>query len=137
MGSVLVGEPELISKARRLPKALGGGLRQIGIIAAAGLYALEHNVDRLATDHANARRLAEGFGRIGALAATAPDTNIVWVTVAPEHARAYTDFLAAEGFGITGGYGKAQQRWVTHLDVDEAAIDRAIAAAERYFSSAA
>ncbi|MEO7221169.1 MAG: low-specificity L-threonine aldolase [Devosia sp.] len=137
VGSVLVGEPDLIAKARRLRKALGGGLRQVGIIAAAGLYALEHNVARLATDHANARRLVEGFGRIPALAVTRPDTNIVWVTVAPAHSKAYTDFLAGEGFGITGGYGKAQQRWVTHLDVDEAAVDRAVAAAERYFSSAA
>jgi threonine aldolase len=137
IGSVLVGEPELIATARRLRKALGGGLRQVGIIAAAGLYALEHNVGRLADDHANAKRLADGFARIPALAVTRPDTNIVWVTVAPEHAKAYTDFLAVEGFGITGGLGKAQQRWVTHLDVDHAAVDRAVAAAERYFTAAA
>lgn len=140
VGTVLVGEPELIAKARRYRKALGGGLRQVGIIAAAGLYALEHNVAGLATDHANARRLADGLGRIDALAVTPPDTNIVWVTVAPEHSAAFSDFLAGEGIGITGGYpgsgGVAQQRWVTHLDVDVAAIDRAIAAAERFFSSA-
>ena len=136
IGTVLVGEPALIATARRLRKALGGGLRQVGIIAAAGLYALEHNVTRLADDHANAKRLADGFARIPALTVTRPDTNIVWVTVAPEHARAYTDFLAAEGFGITGGYGRAQQRWVTHLDVGEAAVDRAVAAAERYFTAA-
>jgi threonine aldolase len=136
-GTVLVGEIELIRRARRHRKALGGGMRQAGILAAAGLYALEHNVDRLAEDHANARRLADGFAKIPALTVTRPDTNIVWVTVDPAHAKAYTDFLAAEGFGITGGYGKAQQRWVTHLDVDAAAVDRAIAAAERYFSAAA
>jgi threonine aldolase len=136
IGTVLVGEAEQIAKARRLRKALGGGLRQVGILAAAGLYALEHNVDRLAEDHANARRLAEGFARIPALKVTRPDTNIVWVTVAPEHTKGYTDFLAAEGFGITGGYGKSQQRWVTHLDLDAAAVDRAIAAAERYFIAA-
>jgi threonine aldolase len=135
MGTVLVGESELIATARRLRKALGGGLRQVGIIAAAGLYALEHNVDRLSEDHANARRLADGFSRIPALRVTPPETNIVWVTVAPEHADAYTTFLAAEGFGITGGYGRVQQRWVTHLDVDETAVDRAIAAAGRYFSA--
>jgi threonine aldolase len=137
IGSVLVGNAELVAKARRLRKALGGGLRQIGIIAAAGLHALEHNVERLAEDHANARRLADGFAKIPALTVTRPDTNIVWVTVAPAHAKGFTDFVAAEGFGITGGYGKTQQRWVTHLDVNEAAIDRAIAAAERYFSVAA
>jgi len=137
IGSVLVGEVELVGKARRLRKALGGGLRQVGILAAAGLYALEHNIDRLAIDHANARRLADGFTKIPALKVVRPDTNIVWVTVAPEHSKSFTDFLAAEGFGITGGYGKTQQRWVTHLDVDEAAVDRAVAAAERFFSSAA
>lgn len=137
IGSVLVGDRELVEKARRLRKALGGGLRQVGLIAAAGLYALEHNVDRLAIDHANAKRLAEGFAKIPALKVTRPDTNIVWVTVAPAHSKGFTDFVMADGFGITGGYGKAQQRWVTHLDVDEAAVDRAIAAAERYFSSAA
>lgn len=136
IGTVLVGEPDLIARARRSRKALGGGLRQVGIIAAAGLYALDHNIDRLAEDHENARRLAEGFARISALSVTLPDTNIVWVRVAPEHSQGYTDFLAAEGFGITGGYGKAQQRWVTHLDVDRAAVERAIAAAERYFMSA-
>jgi threonine aldolase len=137
IGTVLVGESELIAKARRTRKALGGGLRQVGIIAAAGLYALQHNVERLAEDHANARRLADGFARIPALKVTRPDTNIVWVGVEPAHSKAYTDFIIGEGFGITGGYGKAQQRWVTHLDVGTAAVDRAIAAAERYFSSAA
>ncbi|HZY68587.1 MAG TPA: low-specificity L-threonine aldolase, partial [Devosia sp.] len=137
VGTVLVGEPELVAKARRFRKALGGGMRQVGIIAAAGLYAIEHNVERLATDHANARRLADGFSRIPALTVTPPDTNIVWVTVAPEHSEGFSDFVASEGFGITGGYRRSQQRWVTHLDVDEAAVERAIAAAERYFSSAA
>jgi threonine aldolase len=140
IGSVLAGEPELIARARRYRKALGGSLRQVGIIAAAGLYALEHNVERLAIDHANARRLAEGFARIPQLAVTPPDTNIVWVNVTAERSAAFSDFLAAEGIGVTGGYpgssGVSQQRWVTLLDVDEAAIDRAIAAAERFFSSA-
>ncbi|RYE08514.1 MAG: low-specificity L-threonine aldolase [Hyphomicrobiales bacterium] len=135
IGSVLVGEAALLAKARRLRKALGGGLRQVGILAAAGLYALEHNVERLADDHANARRLAEGLARIPDLAVTPPDTNIVWVSVAPARSKAFSDFLGAEGFGVTGGYGKTQQRWVTHLDVDSAAIDRAIAAAERFFSA--
>ena len=136
VGSVLVGEAELVAKARRLRKALGGGMRQVGLLAAAGLYALEHNVERLADDHANARRLADGFARIPEFAVTPPDTNIVWVTVAPARAKAFTEYLAGEGFGLTGGYGTSQQRWVTHLDVDEAAVDRAITAAERFFNSA-
>jgi len=137
VGTVLVGEKELIAKARRLRKAVGGGLRQVGILAAAGLYALEHNVERLADDHANARRLAEGFARIPALSVESA-TNIVWVRITPDRARAFTDFLAAEGFGVTGGYpgasGVSRQRWVTHLDVDAAAVERAIAAAERFFA---
>lgn len=140
IGTVLVGEAQLIAKARRLRKAVGGGLRQVGILAAAGLYALEHNVERLAEDHANARRLADGFAKLPALAVEAA-TNIVWVDVAPDRAKAYTDFMTAEGFGLTGGFpgtsGVTRQRWVTHLDVDTAAVDRAVAAAERFFSSAA
>ncbi len=140
IGTVLVGETALITRARRLRKAVGGGMRQVGILAAAGLYALEHNVERLAEDHANARRLADGFSRIPGLSVEAA-TNIVWVRIVPDKAQAFSDYLAREGFGITGGYpgasGISRQRWVTHLDIDGAAIDRAIAAAERFFSSAA
>jgi threonine aldolase len=138
IGTVLAGETALIAKARRLRKAVGGGLRQSGILAAAGLYALEHNVARLAEDHANARRLAEGFGKIPGLSVEFA-TNIVWVTIVPEKAAAFSDFVAAEGFGVTGGYpgasGVTRQRWVTHLDVDAAAVERAIAAAERFFGA--
>lgn len=137
IGTVLAGETALIAKARRLRKAVGGGLRQSGILAAAGLYALEHNVERLADDHANARRLAEGFAKIPGLSVEFA-TNIVWVTITAERAAAFSDFVAAEGFGVTGGYpgasGVARQRWVTHLDVDAAAVERAIAAAERFFA---
>ena len=140
IGSVLVGEADLVARARRYRKALGGGMRQVGILAAAGLYALEHNVERLAIDHANAKRLADGFARIPELTVAPPDTNLVWVTVSGARSAAFSDFLAAEGIGITGGYpgstGVAQQRWVTHLDIDEAAVERAIAAAERFFSRA-
>ncbi|HZY49850.1 MAG TPA: low-specificity L-threonine aldolase [Devosia sp.] len=134
VGTVLVGEKDLIAKARRHRKALGGAMRQVGILAAAGLYALEHNVERLRDDHGNARRLADGFAKVPALRVTMPDTNIVWVKVAPEHSEAFSAFVAAEGFGITGGYGGESQRWVTHMDVDAAAVDRAIGAAERFFA---
>src|SRR6195952_454807 len=112
VGSVLVGSAQLIEKARRTRKMVGGGLRQAGILAAAGLYALEHNVARLADDHAHARRLADGVGKIAALKVTRPDTNIVWVTVGEGKAEAFSTFAAEEGFGITGGYGNTQQRWV-------------------------
>lgn len=136
IGTVLVGRRDLIAKARRMRKGLGGGWRQAGILAAAGLFALEHNVERLAEDHANARRLAEGFAKIPALGVTMPDTNIVWVKVAPDRAEAFSAYLAREGFGITGGYGGDAQRWVTHLDIDRAAVDRAVAAAERFYEMA-
>lgn len=135
VGTVLVGEKEPIAKARRFRKALGGGLRQSGILAAAGLYALEHNVDRLAEDHANARRLAEGFAKIPALGVTRPDTNIVWVEIGEGKQDAFSKFMADEGFGFTGGYTSTKQRWVTHLDVDTAAVERAIAATERFFGA--
>jgi threonine aldolase len=137
VGSVLVGGAEAITRARRLRKALGGAMRQSGVLAAAGLFALEQQVARLAEDHANARRLAEGLGRIEGLTVTPPETNMVWVDVAAERGEAFAAFLAAEGIGVLGGYGGQQQRWVTHLDVDAAAVDRAVAAAERYFSRAA
>ena len=133
VGTVLVGDRELIAKARRHRKALGGGMRQAGLLAAAGLYALEHNVDRLAEDHANARRLAQGFSSIEGLTVTAPDTNIVWVNVVSDKAKAFAAHMEEQGFGFTSGYGSTQQRWVTHLDVGAAAVDRAIAAAQRFF----
>ncbi|MDF2799949.1 MAG: low-specificity L-threonine aldolase, partial [Devosia sp.] len=79
VGSVLVGSGELIEKARRHRKMLGGGMRQSGILAAAGLYALEHNVERLAEDHRRARRLAEGLAGFDGLSVPMPDTNIIFV----------------------------------------------------------
>ena len=137
IGSVLVGNKELIARARRLRKAVGGGLRQVGILAAAGLFALEHTVERRAEDHANARRLAEGLSRLPGLSVEAA-TNIVWVNVS-ERAKAFADRLAAEGIAITGGYpgasGVSRQRWVTHLDVDRSAVDRAVAVAERFYAA--
>ena len=135
VGTVLVGETEPIARARRHRKALGGGMRQAGILAAAGLFALEHNVARLAEDHANARRLAEGFAEIDGLTVTPPDTNIVWVKVPAERALAFGAQLADEGIGITSGYDGTEQRWVTHLDVSAEAVERAITVAERFFAT--
>src|SRR5690606_31296849 len=79
VGSMLVGRADLIATARRHRKMLGGGMRQAGILAAAGLHALDHHVARLAEDHARATRLAEGLAAYPALRVTSPDTNIVWV----------------------------------------------------------
>jgi threonine aldolase len=133
VGSVLVGSAKLIAGGRRLRKMLGGGLRQSGILAAAGLYALDHNVARLADDHANARALAEGLSALPGLSVTAPDTNIVFVDVAAEHAAAFAAYLAERGIGLTSAYGATQQRWVTHLDVDRQAVEFALEAAAEFF----
>ncbi len=128
VGAALAGSIELIEEAFRLKHRLGGAMRQAGIVAAAGLYALEHHVERLADDHARARRLAEGLAElpgVGAGPATV-DTNIV-VFDAPD-APAFSAALARRGVRI-GAIGPTRLRAVTHLDVDDDGIDRALAAA--------
>ncbi|QQR39946.1 low-specificity L-threonine aldolase [Devosia rhizoryzae] len=132
VGSVLVGRQDLIDTARRNRKMLGGGLRQSGILAAAGLYALEHNVVRLADDHRRAKRLAEGLARHEALRVTMPDSNIVWVDMGSETGEQLTPYLAHHGVGITGRYG--QQRWVTHLDVGDEDVEAALALVDGFFT---
>lgn len=136
VGSVLVGREDLIASARRTRKMLGGGLRQAGVLAAAGLYALEHNVARLADDHRRARQLAEGLARHGALSVGMPDTNIIWVDSAPELAHGLSVYLAEHGVGVTGGYGQ-KQRWVTHLDIGDEDVAAALAVVDMYFASGA
>ncbi|HEV7832014.1 MAG TPA: low-specificity L-threonine aldolase [Caballeronia sp.] len=134
VGSVLVGSAPLIEKARRTRKMVGGGLRQVGILSAAGLYALEHNVARLADDHANAATLAKGLASYGQLKVTMPDTNIVFVEVDSTIAADFKTHLAARGIGVTSAYSATKQRWVTHLDVDSAAVENALAAVRAFFS---
>jgi threonine aldolase len=132
VGSVLIGPAETIRRARRLRKMVGGGMRQAGLLAAACLYALDHNVARLADDHASAARLAAGLAALG-LDAEA-NTNIVFVDVDPGIAPAFAEHLAEHGIGITG---TTRQRWVTHLDVGTADIEAALAAAGRFFAGQA
>lgn len=129
VGSVLVGTKAAIARARRLRKMLGGGMRQAGILAAAGLYALEHNVERLAQDHANARALAEGLAKLPGLTVTPPDTNIVFVGVEASVGPALAAHLAQHGIGVVSLYGATRQRWVTHLDVDAQAVAHALSVA--------
>ncbi|MDB5612549.1 MAG: ltaE [Devosia sp.] len=131
IGSVLIGRQDLIDKARRHRKMLGGGMRQSGILAAAGLYALDNNVDRLADDHRRAKTLAEGLAAFRELKVTSPDTNIVFVDMDRDLGDRFTDFLASKGVGITGTYGK--QRWVTHLDLDDDAVAGALAEVAAFF----
>ena len=131
VGSVLVGRADLIEVARRNRKMLGGGLRQSGVLAAAGLYALEHNVARLAEDHRLATVLAEGLARHAALKVDMPDTNILWVDMEADLGERFTAYLADNGVGITGRYG--QQRWVTHMDVGDADVAGALGLVDRFF----
>jgi len=123
-GTVLVGHPGLIARARRIRKMLGGGMRQAGILAAAGLHALEHHVARLADDHANAGRLAKGLAAAG-WEVEAPQTNMVFVRVDRERCEALQAHLAAAG--VTA-IVTPRTRLVTHLDVDAGGVDRAVAA---------
>lgn len=126
VGSVLSGPADHIKRARRLRKMLGGGMRQAGVIAAAGLHALEHHVDRMAEDHANARRLAEGLAEIKGLDVdpSTVDTNMVFVGIDLEKADALRAFLAERGIVI--GRSRPAIRMVTHLDVTEEDVDRVV-----------
>jgi threonine aldolase len=130
VGSVLCGSRDYIKAARRWRKMLGGGMRQAGVLAAAGRYALAHHIERLAEDHANAARLAAGLAKHAALAVAPPQTNMVFVGVRADIADAFAAQLAANGIQITGTTG---QRWVTHLDVAQSDVDRAIAVVDAYF----
>jgi threonine aldolase len=132
VGSVLVGRADLIETARRNRKMLGGGMRQAGILAAAAIYALEHNVERLADDHRRAQRLAEGLAQHKGLSVTMPDTNILWVDAEAELGDRLTAYLAENGVGITGRYG--QQRWVTHLDITDEDVTNALALVDKFFA---
>lgn len=115
-GSVLLGSADLIRKAVRVRKMLGGGMRQSGVLAAAGLYALEHHVARLADDHANARLLAELLRGIPELEVEGPHTNMVFVRIPPEKIGALAAFLKERGILIIHS---ARGRLVTHLGITQ------------------
>jgi threonine aldolase len=119
VGSVLVSTAARIGEARVWRKRYGAGMRQVGILAAAGLYALDHNVERLADDHVRARRLAEALGADPANV----DTNIV-VLDAPDAAGVAT--RAAQSGVLVSALGPRFLRLVTHLDVDDDGIDAAV-----------
>jgi threonine aldolase len=119
-GTLLLGKADFIARARRARKILGGAMRQAGVIAAAGLYALENNVARLADDHANAERLAKGLREAG-FEVEGPHTNMVFVKIPA----GMEDHLNKNNIKVLKG---PRLRLVTHLDVDAAGIDRAIAA---------
>ncbi|MEX2557408.1 MAG: GntG family PLP-dependent aldolase [Actinomycetota bacterium] len=129
IGSMLVGSAEFVAEARKVRRMLGGGMRQVGVIAAAAAFALENNVDRLADDHANARRLAEGFAEAlpGCIDPTTVETNIVIAGAGDLDAVALTGKLWDQGVRMYPT-GPHRIRAVTHLDVDRNGIERAIEA---------
>jgi threonine aldolase len=132
-GSALCGSRELVARARRIRKMAGGGMRQAGVLAAAASHALDHHVDRLAQDHALAKRLAQGIEDLPSVQVEAPHTNIVFVDLvgpARERAGGLLQALKEEGVLATGLY---RLRFVTHLDVDQDGVDKAIAAIRRFF----
>jgi threonine aldolase len=133
VGSALAGSRAHIAEARRLRKRLGGGMRQVGILAAAALHALEHHVERLAEDHAHARRLAAGLAEMAGVAVSAAqvETNMVFAEF-PLPAGEMVARLAAEGV-LTNPAGSSPRalRLVCHLDVSAGDIDEALARIRR------
>ena len=123
VGSALVGSQDLIARARRIRKMLGGGMRQAGVLAAAALHALDHHVERLAQDHANASRLAEGLAGLPGVSVAPPQTNIVFVDLDPRRAAGVVERLRAAGVLCTGLH---RLRLVTHLDVSADDIEQAL-----------
>jgi threonine aldolase len=136
VGSLLCGSEEFIAKALRLRKQLGGGMRQAGVLAAAGIIALDEMVDRLAEDHERAARLAESLAAFNALSVPAPHTNIVRFELKRDAGITGEDLLAglaAEGVkvGMGGPWGF---RAVTHYWIDDTALDKALAAFSKVLS---
>ncbi len=131
VGSVLLGPKAFIEQGKRWRKMLGGGMRQAGIIAAAGQYALEHNVQRLADDHDNAAELARGLARIGQLKVGTPQTNIFWMDIPAAACEPLRQHLARARIRASIG---PRTRLVTHLDVSPADVARTVEVFEAFFA---
>ena len=135
VGSALCGSRDFLARAHRIRKMAGGGMRQAGLLAAGALFALDHHIERLAQDHALARRLAAALTGIPGLQVEPPQTNMVFVDLvgaARERSAALLAHLAASGILAVGLY---RLRFVTHLDVDAAGVDRAAAAIRQFFQA--
>ena len=135
IGSALCGSKAFIARAHRIRKMAGGGMRQAGGLAAAASHALDHHIDRLADDHALARRLADGLAGIEGLQVEAPQTNILFVDLtgaAKTQSAALLKHLADHRIQATGLY---RLRFVTHLDVDAAGVDQAAAVIRQFFKA--
>ncbi|RYY89198.1 MAG: low-specificity L-threonine aldolase [Comamonadaceae bacterium] len=135
IGSALCGSKDFIARAHRIRKMAGGGMRQAGLLAAAASHALDHHIDRLADDHALAQRLAAGLAGIDGLVVEAPHSNIVFVDLSGGAQARSAELIAhlnTQGILATGLY---RLRFVTHLDVDAAGVDRAVAAIRGFFNA--
>jgi threonine aldolase len=123
VGSVLAGSSGYIQSAKRLRKLLGGGMRQTGVLAAAGIFAVENNIDRLYEDHLRAARLSRILSEFSFLDVELTPTNMVFTRVRYNvDSDAFIAYLASRGILVSTHYGT--MRWVTHLDVDDDSLDR-------------
>jgi threonine aldolase len=139
VGSLLVGDADVIAAGRRVRKLFGGGMRQVGVLAAAGIVSLETMIDRLPDDHARARRLAEGLAALDAvdLDAATVQTNIVVFRLRPERVPGAAEVPAsqrlvaglAERGVLCGAFGPTDVRMVTHYEIGDAEVEAALAAA--------
>lgn len=133
MGSVLCGSTELIKEARKWRKMLGGGMRQAGIMAAAGIYALEHNIQRLAEDHTNAELLAHELAQVDEIEVVAVNTNIVFIKAAVRYPELRAS-LFEQGIVLPKAANKAGLlRLTTHLDVNKSDVTKAITAIKHFY----
>ena len=134
VGAVLVGERTFIERAHRWRKMLGGGMRQSGYLAAACIYALENNVERLHEDHENAAALAAGLRNVAEITVLGQATNVVFLNIPEAHAKPLEAFLKDRSMLMQGVYAA---RLVTHLDVSRNDVDAFVAAVKDYFKGAA
>jgi threonine aldolase len=127
VGSALVGPQEFVTRARKIRKIFGGGMRQVGVLAAAALYALDHHIDRLAEDHRHAKVIAQAIADTPGLRLDPPDveTNLVWFEVDPELGSAKDVAAALQPHGVLIYAAGQMMRACTHLDVTSAMAERA------------
>ena len=130
VGAMLCGETSFVSRARRLRKQLGGGMRQAGVIAACGLYALANNIERLAEDHQRAEQLAQGIADIDLLN-TRQYTNMVFIEPPLNDIEPLSQHLLERGINI--GHQSPRIRMVVHLDIDDSGIERAVEAIRSFY----
>jgi len=133
VGSVLVGDAELIERARRWRKVLGGGMRQAGVLAAACHYALDHHFDRLAEDHDNAAWLARALGDVTQIDVLSQATNMVFIRIPDADAKALEQHLESQGILMRSTYG-GPTRLVTHLDVSRQDLQTLVDAIKAYYA---